>query len=90
MFEDRTLKCEDCGHQYIFTAGEQQFYAEKGFTNTPKCPVCAAEKRKRREAGIIEEAKKYDVVCFNCGIEHSIPFKPRPDRAYYCRDCFQR
>ena len=31
MFEDKTLKCEDCGQDFIFTAGEQEFYAEKGF-----------------------------------------------------------
>ena len=36
MFEDKTLKCEDCGQDFIFTAGEQEFYAEKGFQNEPK------------------------------------------------------
>ena len=31
MFEDKTLKCKECGADFIFTAGEQEFYAEKGF-----------------------------------------------------------
>ena len=33
MFEDKTLKCKECGAEFVFTAGEQEFYAEKGFQN---------------------------------------------------------
>ena len=33
MYEDKTLVCKDCGKEFVFTAGEQEFYAEKGFTN---------------------------------------------------------
>ena len=37
---DKTLTCKDCGAEFVFTEGEQQFYAEKGFTNEPqRCPV---------------------------------------------------
>ena len=35
MYEDKTLVCKDCGAEFIFTAGEQEFYAEKGFQNEP-------------------------------------------------------
>ncbi len=35
MYEDKTLVCKDCGKEFIFTAGEQEFYAEKGFQNEP-------------------------------------------------------
>lgn len=35
MFEDKTLVCKDCGNEFTFTAGEQEFYAEKGFENEP-------------------------------------------------------
>ena len=49
MFEDRTLKCQDCGAEFIFTAGEQEFYQEKGFTNEPKrCKACRDAKKGRR------------------------------------------
>ena len=34
MFQDKTLVCKDCGKEFVFTAGEQEFYAEKGFQNT--------------------------------------------------------
>ena len=33
MYEDKTLVCKECGNEFVFTAGEQEFYAEKGFTN---------------------------------------------------------
>ena len=41
MFEDKTLICKDCGKEFVFTAGEQEFYAEKGFQNEPlRCKDC--------------------------------------------------
>ena len=35
VFEDETLVCKDCGKEFVFTAGEKQFYKEKGFVNKP-------------------------------------------------------
>ena len=41
MFEDKTLTCVDCGKEFVFTAGEQEFYAEKEYQNEPKrCKEC--------------------------------------------------
>ena len=38
---DKTLTCKDCGAEFVFTEGEQAFYAEKGFENDPvRCPEC--------------------------------------------------
>ena len=46
MYEDKTLICKDCGKEFIFTAGEQEFYAEKGFENEPvRCKECRAAKK---------------------------------------------
>ena len=54
MFEDKTLVCKECGQEFVFTAGEQEFYASKGLTNEPKrCKSC-------RRPG-----KVY--VCADCG-----------------------
>jgi CxxC-x17-CxxC domain-containing protein len=40
-YADKTLTCRDCGSEFVFTAGEQEFYAQKGFTNEPtRCPAC--------------------------------------------------
>ncbi len=45
-YTDRTLQCVDCGSDFTFTAGEQEFHASKGFTNEPRrCPSCRAAKR---------------------------------------------
>ena len=38
---DKTLTCKDCNAEFVFTEGEQAFYAEKGFQNEPqRCPDC--------------------------------------------------
>lgn len=51
-YEDRTITCVDCGKPFIFTAGEQAFFAEKGFGGGPKrCPQCRAARRAEREGG---------------------------------------
>lgn len=44
-FQDETLPCKDCGSDFIFTAGEQEFYAQKQFQNKPvRCRTCKVEK----------------------------------------------
>lgn len=41
MYQDKTLICKECGAEFVFTAGEQEFYAEKGFVNEPqRCKAC--------------------------------------------------
>jgi len=46
-FKDKHIPCKDCGGEFVFTAGEQEFYAQKGFTNEPtRCP---AGRRARKE-----------------------------------------
>ena len=45
--EDKKIICKDCGSEFVFTVGEQEFYKEKGFDNEPvRCPAC----RKARKA----------------------------------------
>ena len=48
MFHDKSLVCRDCGNEFIFSASEQAFFAEKGFTNEPgRCVQCRAERKQR-------------------------------------------
>ncbi|WP_244835178.1 zinc-ribbon domain-containing protein [Clostridium sp. BJN0001] len=43
---DKTITCRDCGKEFIFTEGEQEFYKEKGFQNDPvRCPECRRKKK---------------------------------------------
>jgi CxxC-x17-CxxC domain-containing protein len=52
MFQDRTLTCRDCGQQFTFTAGEQEFYQSRGLTNEPgRCPECRAARKSQRGEG---------------------------------------
>ena len=52
MYADKAISCADCGEQFTFTAGEQEFYAQKGFTEPPKrCPACRAARKSQRGGG---------------------------------------
>ena len=88
MYEDKTLVCKDCGKEFIFSAGEQEFYAEKGFQNEPtRCRECrAARKASRPAAGAAREM--HEAVCANCGKTTQVPFLPSGDRPVYCSECF--
>ncbi len=91
-FADKTLVCRDCGKEFIFTAGEQEFYAEKGFQNEPvRCKTCR-EERKRKNGPNRRKSQRqmYDAVCAECGAPTQIPFKPRNDRPVYCSECFSK
>ena len=48
-FQDKTLTCRDCGNQFVFTAGEQEFYQSRGLMNEPgRCPECRAARKAQR------------------------------------------
>lgn len=48
-YKDKTIKCLDCGKEFIFTARDQEFYAEKGFNNEPKrCKDCREKRKAKR------------------------------------------
>ncbi|MEA5003586.1 MAG: zinc-ribbon domain-containing protein [Christensenella sp.] len=46
---DKTLICKDCGSEFVFTEGEQEFFKEKGFDNEPvRCPNCRKARKQNR------------------------------------------
>ncbi len=50
--EDKKLVCKDCGAEFVWTVGEQEFYQEKGFTNEPvRCPDCRKARKQQRNNG---------------------------------------
>jgi ssDNA-binding Zn-finger/Zn-ribbon topoisomerase 1 len=50
-YEDKSIRCADCGTTFTFTAGEQEFFATKGFTNEPKrCPQCRRAKKQQSDS----------------------------------------
>ena len=86
-FHDKVLQCSDCGSDFVWTAGEQAFYADKHFTNEPKrCKACKAKRGPRQAqghgggGGQSRERVEIRATCSACG-------KGRP---VYCRECFQQ
>lgn len=48
---DRTLTCRDCGEEFTFTGGEQEFYTERGFSEPQRCPSCRQQRKARNQSG---------------------------------------
>lgn len=97
-YSDITLTCSDCGSEFIFTAGEQAFYAEKGFTNQPRrCKACRDSRKVGRNGGASmgggyggerRERQMFAAICDECGQETMVPFQPSGNKPVYCSDCF--
>ena len=51
MYNDKTLTCADCGQQFVFTASEQDFYAQRGFSEPRRCSSCRASRKAARGNG---------------------------------------
>lgn len=90
MYQDKTLVCKDCGEEFIFSAGEQAFYEERGFQNEPqRCKGCR-DKRKNSTNHNSAPREYFTAVCAGCGGEAKIPFQPKSDRPVYCSECFAK
>ena len=88
MYTDRTLACRDCGDAFVFSAGEQAFFASKGLVNDPqRCPSCRAMAKQARING--GGPREYHAaICARCSGQAMVPFAPRNDRPVYCSTCF--
>jgi len=60
-YQDKSIQCSDCGSTFTFSAGEQEFYQSKGFTNEPKrCSSCRrANKARRSDSSSYSYASRY-------------------------------
>lgn len=95
MFEDKTIICVECNQPFIFTAGEQAFFNDKGLQNEPKrCKPCKSRKNERFNAilGVKQRSRRSDVPvdCAECGATTTVPFLPTQGRPVYCRACFNK
>jgi CxxC-x17-CxxC domain-containing protein len=103
IMEDKTLSCRDCGRGFTFTQGEQEFFAQKGFTNEPsRCPECRSARKSSRGGGESfsrggysggggyerREREMFPAVCAQCGKDTQVPFQPSGEKPVYCSDCF--
>lgn len=98
MYTDQTIICSDCSKEFVFTTGEQEFFAQKGFTNKPgRCPDCRAARKAAGGGGGRSanrygggERRMYTATCSSCGGVAEVPFQPSGDKPVYCRDCFRQ
>ena len=99
-FQDKSIQCSDCGATFTFSAGEQEQFASRGYTNHPKrCPSCRQERKARqysnngtnhRNDSYSSQREMFPAVCAECGKATQVPFQPREDRSVYCRDCYNK
>ncbi len=94
-FEDKSLQCSDCGATFTFSAGEQEFFASKGYTNEPKrCPSCRQARKGERYgnggSSYSSRRQMFPVTCAECGKDTEVPFEPRGDKPVYCSDCYRK
>lgn len=94
-FQDKTMTCNDCSKDFIWSVGEQIFFRDKGLQNPPKrCKPCKQAKNERIEAVMAAQAagvrQKIEVAvhCARCNEYTTVPFYPSQGRPVYCRTCF--
>jgi CxxC-x17-CxxC domain-containing protein len=95
---DKTLVCADCNQEFVFSASEQQFYAERQFSEPRRCGPCrAARKAQRGDFGSSGGGRggyssgpreMFSATCSSCGREAMVPFRPSGAKPVYCSDCF--
>ena len=96
---DKTLTCVDCGQPFTFTASEQQFYADRQFSEPRRCSSCrSARKASRGDYGSSGGGggrsyssgprEMFTATCSSCGREAQVPFRPSGAKPVYCSDCF--
>jgi CxxC-x17-CxxC domain-containing protein len=105
-YQDRRLTCQDCSTSFVFSADDQQYHADKGYSNEPKrCPSCRQSRRASGGGGGYgggsnsygggtgygsSQREMHPVTCAECGKQTEVPFRPSGDRPVYCSDCFSK
>lgn len=94
MAGDIQLTCSDCGQDFTFTAADQAFFQERGYSTPKRCKNCRIAKKNSqggdgggyRSSG--GQSHGTPVICSGCGQPTTVPFEPRGDRPVFCRDCY--
>jgi len=87
-FQDKSIMCRDCRCDFVFSAGEQEFFSTRGLVNEPKrCPNCRILVRVQRAGSDV--ANTTEVKCAECDSLTRVPFQPKGYRPVYCSQCFR-
>jgi CxxC-x17-CxxC domain-containing protein len=100
---DKTLVCQDCNQEFVFSSSEQQFYADRQFSEPRRCPSCRAARKAQRgdygggashggggggRGGFSSGPREmFAATCSSCGREAQVPFRPSGTKPVYCSDC---
>jgi CxxC-x17-CxxC domain-containing protein len=98
-YSDKILSCVDCNQEFVFAATDQQFYAEKEFSEPRRCASCrAARKAARGESGGSSygggsgygcgQVEMFPATWDGWGGEARVPFRPTGSKPVYCSNCF--
>jgi CxxC-x17-CxxC domain-containing protein len=86
-YQDKTLTCRDCNQNFNWTAGEQEFYAQKGLENAPtRCQDCRKKRKETRQ----RQSQTFEITCAQCGQKGFVPFQPRDPSSVLCAECFRQ
>ena len=90
MAGDMQITCSDCGQEFTFSAADQAFFQERGFSTPKRCKPCRMAKKNEQGGSGYRSAPSQGtpVICSGCGQPTTVPFEPRGDRPVYCRDCY--
>lgn len=95
MLQEKQIVCSLCQGEFPFSAEEQEFYKEKGFSDPKKCKPCrqVAKEARRNNSGFDDgsgnQRALFDTQCSACGIATQVPFQPDGSKPVYCRDCYR-
>ena len=95
VFQDKKLNCKDCHQEFVWSTGEQKFFAEKGFEREPvRCPDCRKKKKSRVNEGGHQshsnnQEEMHQVKCKKCAKISEVPFLPRDPENILCSNCFE-
>jgi len=92
MAGDQQLMCSDCAQSFTFSAEDQEFFRDRGYSAPKRCKACRQAKKNEQTGGggyQRSASQGTSVICSGCGQQTTVPFDPSGDRPVYCRDCFQ-
>ena len=89
-YHDKVLKCAECGAEFVFTAGEQMFFAERASRTSPS-GARPAKRTARREMKRVREASsgsKPKPFARNAAKRPQFPSSPRRDARCIAANAF--
>jgi CxxC-x17-CxxC domain-containing protein len=84
VLQDRNIACAECGEEFVFSADDQQYHSERGYSDPKRCPSCRAARRSQSGGGgggggggFRSDRPMFTTTCAQCGQEAQVPFEPR-------------